>query len=286
LSPAIITGLLRQEIGFEGVIVTDCMEMRAITQNYGAGESAVLAALAGVDAMFFSHTRQNQAAAYDALLHAAESGRLPLAQIEAANARLDAFTRRFPVAEPGDLSTIRRSDHLYVCQAAAEAGTVLVTATPDVFPLRPQKQRIAAIEFASSLETGVLDQGGLTGLGTLLRTQVPDIEHIALNAADPQPAALEEARRMAHTADITIVTTRSAHLLPPQCEIAQEILDIASKGILLCLRNPYDIEVLQGADAILCTCGDGAPSLQAAADALLGRFTPAGRLPVPVRRAI
>jgi beta-N-acetylhexosaminidase len=284
LSPAIITGLLRQEIGFEGVIVTDCMEMQAITQNYGAGESAVLAALAGVDAMFFSHTRQNQEAAYDALLHAAESGRLPLAQIEAANARLDDFTRRFPAVEPGALSTIRGSDHLHVCQAAAEAGTVLVTAATDVFPLRPQRQRIAAIEFASYLETGVLDQGGLTGLGALLRTQAPSIEHIALNPADPQPAALEEAHRMAHAVDITIVATRSAHLLPRQCEIAQEILNIASTGILLCLRNPYDVEVLHGADAILCTCGDGAPSLQAAVDALLGRFTPTGRLPVPVRR--
>lgn len=286
LSPAIITGLLREEIGFEGLIVTDCMEMQAITQNYGAGESAVLAALAGVDAMFFSHTRQNQEAAYDALLHAAESGRLPLAQIDAANARLDAFTRRFPAVEPGDLSAIRRADHLRVCQAAAEAGTVLLTANPDVFPLRPQRQRVAVIEFASHLETGVLDQSGLTGLGALLHAQAPGIVHIALNPADPQPAALEEARRMARAAEVTIVATRSAHLLPRQREIAQEMLSIASRGALLCLRNPYDVEVLDGADAILCTCGDSAPSLQAAVDALLGRFTPAGRLPVPLRRAV
>ena len=72
LSPAIITGLLRKEIGFDGLIVTDCMEMRAITLNYGAG-SAVLAALAGVDAMFFC-TRENQEAAYNALV-----GRSPAA---------------------------------------------------------------------------------------------------------------------------------------------------------------------------------------------------------------
>lgn len=286
MSPAIITGLLREEIGFEGLIVTDCMEMQAITQNYGAGESAVLAALAGVDAMFFSHTRQNQEAAYDALLHAAESGRLPLAQIDAANARLDAFTRRFPAVEPGDLSAVRRADHLQVCQAAAEAGTVLLTANPDVFPLRPQTQRIAVIEFASQLETGVLDRSGLTGLGALLHAQAPGIGHIALDPADPQPATLEEARRMARAADVTIVATRSAHLLPRQREIAQEMLRIASKGVLLCLRNPYDVEALTGADAILCTCGDGTPSLQAAVDALLGRFTPVGRLPVPIRRAV
>ena len=47
--------------------------------------------------------------------------------------------------------------------------------------------------------------------------------------------------------------------------------------------EPHDIEVLDDTDTILCTCGDGAPSLQAAVDALLGRFTPTGRLPVPVK---
>ena len=71
-----------------------------------------------------------------------------------------------------------------------------------------------------------------------------------------------------------------------QREIAQAMLDKADKSILLCLRNPYDVEVLDGADAVLCTCGDGATSLQAAVDALLGRFSPTGRLPVPVRSAV
>lgn len=286
LSRAIITDLLRDEIGFDGLIVTDCMEMQAITQNYGAGESAVLAALAGVDAMFFSHTRENQAAAYDALLEAAQSGRLPLMQIDAASARLDAFTRQYPALEPGDLSAIRREEHLAVCRAAAEAGTVQLGADQGLLPLRPDAQRIAVIEFASQLETGVLDQSGLTGLGALFHAAAPRVKHIALNSADPQPEALEEARQTVEAADVVIVATRSAHLLGKQREIAQEMLDLADKSVLLCLRNPYDVEVLDGADAVLCTCGDGAPSLQAAVDALLGRFTPTGRLPVPIRSAV
>lgn len=88
---------------------------------------------------------------------------------------------------------------------------------------------------------------------------------------------------MARDADVTLVATRSAHLVPVQRQIAQELLDSARRSILLCLRNPYDVEVLTGADTVLCTCGDGAPSLEAAVDALLGRYVPAGRLPVPVR---
>jgi hypothetical protein len=49
--------------------------------------------------------------------------------------------------------------------------------------------------------------------------------------------------------------------------------------ILLCLRNPYDALLLE-AGTVICTLGDAAPSLQAAVDALLGEFTPSGKLPV------
>jgi len=286
MSHKIITGLLREEVGFEGLIVTDCMEMQAITQNYGAGESAVRAALAGVDAMFFSHTVPNQQAAFDALLAAAESGRLSQAQIAAAHARLDAFVARFPACPPGDLSAIRQANHLAVCAAAAQAGTVLVSGGTDALPLRPGAQRIAVIEFASQMETLALDQTSSTGLRAALHAQAPTVEHLALNAADPQPAALEQARRLAREADVTLVATRSAHLIPRQRAIAQELLDLAPRAILVCLRNPYDAETLSGADAVLCTCGDGTPSLRAAVDALLGRFTPSARLPVPLRGSV
>ncbi len=93
---------------------------------------------------------------------------------------------------------------------------------------------------------------------------------------------MQHARALAGDADILIVATRSAHLTPAQRDLAQSLLDAAAHAILLCLRNPYDVEALRGAGTILCTCGDSTPSLQAVVDALLGRCTPAGSLPVPV----
>ena len=68
LSPRIVDELLRQELGYDGAVCTDCMEMKAITDVFGAGESAVLSVLAGVDLVLFSHRRERQEAAYDALL--------------------------------------------------------------------------------------------------------------------------------------------------------------------------------------------------------------------------
>ncbi|WP_313960501.1 glycoside hydrolase family 3 N-terminal domain-containing protein, partial [Bacillus pumilus] len=58
LSKAVLTGLLREQLGYEGVIVTDCLEMHAIAKHFGVGEGAVLAVEASADIVLVSHTLQ------------------------------------------------------------------------------------------------------------------------------------------------------------------------------------------------------------------------------------
>jgi len=72
--------------------------------------------------------------------------------------------------------------------------------------------------------------------------------------------------------------------MPEQLDMARDLLGRAKQSILLCLRNPYDAGELIAAQAVLCTCGDSTPSLQAAVDALFGVFIPSGQLPVEVAR--
>jgi beta-glucosidase-like glycosyl hydrolase/CubicO group peptidase (beta-lactamase class C family) len=84
LSPTIMTGVLRDSLGFEGLVVTDALTMGAIVQQYGAGESAVLAFLAGSDLLLMP---ADPKAAIDAMVDAVESGRIP-------RARLDTSLRR------------------------------------------------------------------------------------------------------------------------------------------------------------------------------------------------
>ncbi len=282
LSRAVATGLLRDEVGFTGAASTDCLEMRAVTDHYGAGESAVLAALAGVDNILFSHTRQKQDEAYNALLQAAESGRLPVERIDESVARMTALKERFAIIEPPQLNRIRHDDHLAISQKAARAGTVLLCPDDAILPLRTEQQ-IALIEFMPNVDSLVMEQDTEAGLSKLLREQAPEIQCLVLDSTTPQADTLARAKQLANDSDVLIVATRNAHFVPKQAETAQGLLDIAGKSILLCLRNPYDIDVLSGKNMALCTFGDAAPSLQAAVDALLGRFTPTGELPVPLR---
>jgi beta-N-acetylhexosaminidase len=82
LSPAVVTGLLRQELGFEGVVVTDDLTMGAITQSYGLDQAALLAVEAGCDVLLVCHQQENVRTAYNALLQALQSGELSRERLE------------------------------------------------------------------------------------------------------------------------------------------------------------------------------------------------------------
>src|SRR6059058_2311865 len=84
LSPKILQGLLRNQLGYQGLIVTDAMDMGGITVRYAPGEAAVLAVAAGVDALLMTPVPD---AAFEALQEAVKSGRI-------SKERLDASVRR------------------------------------------------------------------------------------------------------------------------------------------------------------------------------------------------
>ena len=82
LSPEVVTGLLREEMGYEGVVCTDDLTMGAISNTYGMGEAAVLAVEAGCDLLLVCHGADNLAAAHAALVEAVESGRISMERLD------------------------------------------------------------------------------------------------------------------------------------------------------------------------------------------------------------
>jgi beta-N-acetylhexosaminidase len=99
LSKRIVSGILRQELGFEGVIISDDLEMKAIAATYAVPSAAVMAIEAGCDALLIcSGDHQTQATALEALIHAAEDGRLPTSRIDDALKRQTRTKERFLAA--------------------------------------------------------------------------------------------------------------------------------------------------------------------------------------------
>lgn len=99
LSPAILTGLLREQMGFDGLVITDDLEMLGIADHWGAGEAAVLAVEAGADLLLCCHTYDTQREIVAALSEAAASGRLSPARLEASLVRIARAKTRWVTGE-------------------------------------------------------------------------------------------------------------------------------------------------------------------------------------------
>jgi beta-N-acetylhexosaminidase len=125
LSRAILGGLLRQRFGFDGLVMSDDMQMHAIADNYGFDESIVLAAAAGVDLFWICHSVELQNRAIDVLVRATENGELVKSRLEEASRRLDAVFAKYvkpPRREPG-MSVIGCAEHLTIAaEIARRAG--------------------------------------------------------------------------------------------------------------------------------------------------------------------
>lgn len=278
LSPRVVTGLLRQALGYEGAVCTDCMEMNAITYGFGAGESAVLAVLAGIDMPLYSHKRRRQQAAYKAVLKAAKSGRIPPNRIDESVARIQALKARYPLSDRPALDVVACEAHLSLAIQAARSGMVMVKRGA-AWPVEPQTANIAFVEFASRRASDAVDQTTNSQIASILSKRTAQATCHLLNPSTKSNDALEQDVR---ASDMVILVTRNAHMHPPQLQLAQRIINFGKPVVLICARNPYDAGLLIGADTIICANGDSPPSLQAAVEALFGDYTPTAKLTVPL----
>ncbi len=130
LSKAILGGILRKEWGYDGVVITDALMMKAIAERYGHAKAAVMAVDAGADLVLAQGSEAEQEAAIAALQSAFADGRLTAAQGQRAMARLDTLAARYPVQHAEYASTLHEADDALMHRAWAAGLTALQGATP------------------------------------------------------------------------------------------------------------------------------------------------------------
>lgn len=136
-SPAIIGRLLRQELGFEGVVITDDMCMGAITRHRDPIEAALAALRAGVDILLYKQSTETEWAVYQAVVQAVRRGDWPLEQLHAALARIAHLKARFlDTPQPAWPWTDPSQPHTAIARRWAQQGIGLISGTPA--PLQPQ----------------------------------------------------------------------------------------------------------------------------------------------------
>jgi beta-N-acetylhexosaminidase len=294
LSRAVLTGLLREQLGYQGLILTDALDMGAIKRDRGAAEAAVEAFEAGADLLLIAGITQEDRARLAegprALLAAVRSGRVSESRLDASVLRvLVAKARRGLVPVPGagslaqspgpppGLAAVGSSEHRALALEAARKAIALVRDEPGALPLRPS-QRILVISPDHPTRSRVEEDGTAGSLAEAVRRHAPSAEDLRVETA-PSAATIARAVEGARAADVVVLATYDLAQQPPQAALAQALQAAGRPIVAVALRGPYDAAALPGIGTFLAAYGDRPVHLRAAAEALFGALTPTGRVP-------
>lgn len=283
LSATVLTGLLRGELGYDGVVVTDCLEMSAIDEFYGPAHGAVKAIQAGADMVLISHTIGKQRAALEAVAEAVESGDLPVSRIDEALNRVMRLKAKLELSEPivsweQASASIGTEANMEVARRWSEASVTLVKNEGGLLPLKRDTKTL--VLWPSIVPVSVADEM-LAGDGTLGGF----LSHYGANVVERRMDGDEPLTGLDEFDAIVVVTyDASKHQL--ERDIARQAIDIAGEKVLaVSVRNPLDLLLYPEVKAYMAVYECRPLALASAAKALLGDLKPQGKLPLEISPA-
>jgi beta-N-acetylhexosaminidase len=288
LSRAVITGLLREELAYDGVVCTDCMQMNAVATQEAPGVAAVRAVAAGADLVLFSSSLDDAKSARAALRTAVLDQSLDNKQIERSLGRIDLLRKRLQVraADAAALAQVGSSEHRAQARSAALRGITLVRDPQQLVPLRASSgERILILHFfGGAMTPAEHSTNTTTALGTALSAGPARI-HEQVRGADPAGHEYKQLLMAAGTAAAIICVTYRASMHPLQARAVADLVLFGKPVVVVMAREPYDIDVLPLEASVIAAYGDDESAMAAVADVLLGRAHAGGQQPVTLADA-
>jgi beta-N-acetylhexosaminidase len=279
LSHKVITGLLREEFGYKGVVITDSMEMKAIADNFGCGEAAVLAVEAGVDIVLACHTLPPQREMREALIRAVKDGRISEERIDQSVARIMALKDKYNLAmrrsvDPSMVSQqLSNPVHKALQMEVARKAVTLVRNQENMVPLDIcEKCRVAVVGLHHTVEP----------MAEALSQIHSNVEVIKVDGN------IEDAvNRAKNAAAIIAVTCPKEPWTAPidedmQTRLIKKLIASGVPTAVVAVRDPYELRKFPEADTYIACYGYRPPVLEAVVELLLGKTEPCGRLPVSI----
>jgi beta-N-acetylhexosaminidase len=271
----VLTGLLRDELGYDGLIATDSLEMGALATNgYPPQVAAPLALAAGADLLLFNRDHAIHGAAFANLIQAVREGKISQEQLDTSVQRILQVKERFGLLHPTPVdvnatASVKTQEHLALSRELAQKAITLIRDPLGLLPLKPTPTLLIVETPATRDLMKILDLGGTTFL--------VDTEPTASQIADILDAARNEGTVILPVNDLSINLK--------QLRLVQELVEMGIPVIALAHRNPFDATLLPERVTVLVTYGFNLPIREALTAVLKGRNRPLGVLPVTLQSA-
>ncbi|MFH9829272.1 glycoside hydrolase family 3 protein [Streptomyces bobili] len=286
LSRPVVTGLLREKLGYDGVVVTDALDMAGVRTKYGDDRVPVLALKAGVDQLL---NPPKLDVAWNAVLGAVRDGELTEARLEESVLRILRLKDRLGLLADPYVSrdrvgrTVGTKAHLATADQIAERTTTLLVNEGALLPLSPRTHRrllVVGADPASPSGT----TGPPTGVLAAALTELGFTATALSTGTAPSAETIARAVTAAGEADAVVVGTYNVSATSPQKALVGQLLATGRPVVAVAVRNPYDVAQLPSVKAYLASYSWTDVELRAAARVIAGAVGPRGRLPVPVQR--
>jgi beta-N-acetylhexosaminidase len=275
LSKPILTGVLRGELGFKGVIITDSLGMQGVRDKYGDAEVAVRALLAGVDQLLMPPDMDT---AYDAVVAAVKSGRISQQVLNDHVRRvLELKYEKGLVANPyvdtsAVDSVVGTPDHLAAADAITTRTATLVKNDDSALPMAVDGTKVMVTGYGVTTKQTLAD--ALTARGAQVTVEE--------TGSNPSNATINRAVAAAADQDSVVVTTMKAWSTPQQQKLVEHLLATGKEVIVVAVRDPYDIAYFDDAPTYVATYSYSPVAIEALARVLTGEVKPSGKLPVDI----
>lgn len=287
LSHNILTGLLRDQLGFEGILVTDAMDMGGITVKYAPGDAAIKAVLAGADALLMPPVPD---AAYDGLLAAAKSGQISQERLDASVRRILAAKARLGLYKNRQIDLDALNEHFAStgwqaeAQAISDRGITLLRDTPHRLPLdgtKPSKALLISMYAdpepypGQDLERELRQRFDSL---TALRADTKFVKADTLKVPDLKDYDVVLLALFVRVSDRKGNVDLPAEQLP----LIEQLYKSGKPVVTLAFGSPYLIERLPQAGTWLAAFGISDVAQISAAHALFGEIPIRGHVPVTI----
>jgi len=289
MSHAVLTGLLRRELGFDGLIVTDALDMAGATSTYPPDVAPVEAVLAGADQLLVPPQLDT---AYAAVLDAVHSGVISRQRLDRSVRRIllhklsrGLFGDRFVDAAAAP-QVMGAAQHLATAQAITDRTTTLVKNDDGLLPLAPGARRVLVAGWGATTTQTLATALGARGATT----------QVLESGSTPSASAIDAAVAAAQDADLVVVTTNNAYAVSAatgqptaaaaaQTQLVRALLASGTPVVVAAMRNPYDVASFPAAPTVLDTYGYTADQVESLVRVMFGEVDPTGRLPVSIPTA-